>query len=65
MGNVSHVVPTIHPMLGLHCLPVVNHQPGFTAAAATETADRAVLDGAVAMAWTAVDLARARTANGG
>lgn len=21
MGNVSHVVPTIHPMLGLDCTP--------------------------------------------
>ncbi|MFG2005137.1 M20 family metallopeptidase [Spirillospora sp. NPDC048911] len=57
MGNVSHVVPTIHPMLGLDCLPAVNHQPEFTAACATPTADRAVLDGATAMAWTAIDLA--------
>ncbi|MBW0105411.1 M20 family metallopeptidase [Pseudonocardia sp. KRD291] len=56
MGNVSHVVPTIHPMLGLDCA-AVNHQPEFTAAAVTPTADRAVVDGAVAMAWTAVDLA--------
>lgn len=57
MGNVSHVVPTIHPMLGLDCAPAVNHQPEFTAAAATPAADRAVIDGAVAMAWTAADLA--------
>lgn len=57
MGNVSHVVPTIHPMLGLDCLPAVNHQPEFTAACATPAADRAVLDGATAMAWTAIDLA--------
>lgn len=63
MGNVSHAVPTIHPMLGLDCLPAVNHQPEFTDAAASEAADRAVLDGATAMAWTAVDLARA--AHGG
>ncbi|MEU8490303.1 MAG: M20 family metallopeptidase [Actinomycetota bacterium] len=57
MGNVSHVVPTIHPMLGLDCAPAVNHQPEFTAAAVTPAADRAVLDGAIAMAWTAADLA--------
>jgi len=57
MGNVSHHVPVIHPMLGLDCLPAVNHQPEFTAACVTATADRAVLDGAIAMAWTAVDLA--------
>lgn len=57
MGNVSHVVPTIHPMLGLDCAPAVNHQPEFTAAAVTPAADRAVVDGAIAMAWTAADLA--------
>lgn len=59
MGNVSHVVPTIHPMLGLDCAPAVNHQPEFTAACVTAAADRAVLDGALAMAWTAADLAAA------
>lgn len=57
MGNVSHVVPTIHPMLGLGCAPAANHQPEFTAACITPAADRAVLDGAIAMAWTAADLA--------
>ncbi|MEU8633069.1 amidohydrolase [Amycolatopsis sp. NPDC048633] len=57
MGNVSHAVRAIHPMLGLDCAPAVNHQPEFTAACVTATADRAVLDGAIAMAWTAADLA--------
>ncbi|OLM19410.1 MULTISPECIES: M20 family metallopeptidase [unclassified Pseudonocardia] len=60
MGNVSHVVPTIHPMLGLDCAPAVNHQPEFTAAAISPAADRAVLDGAIAMVWTAADLAAGR-----
>ncbi|GGT85287.1 M20 family metallopeptidase [Actinomadura citrea] len=59
MGNVSHAVPAIHPMLGLDCLPAVNHQPEFTAACVTPAADKAVLDGATAMARTAIDLARA------
>ena len=59
MGNVSHAVPTIHPMLGLDCGPAVNHQPEFTAACVTGAADRAVLDGAIGMAWTAVDVALA------
>ncbi|MGY0499336.1 M20 family metallopeptidase [Nocardia sp. FBN12] len=59
MGNVSHVVPTIHPMLGLDCAPAVNHQPEFAAACITATADRAVLDGAIGMAWTAIDIALA------
>lgn len=57
MGNVSHVVPTIHPTLGLDCAPAANHQPEFTAACVTPTADQAVVEGAIAMAWTAADLA--------
>ena len=57
MGNVSLVLPTIHPMLGLGCLPVVNHQPEFTAQCVTPTADQAVTDGATAMAWTVIDAA--------
>ncbi len=57
MGDVSLAVPSIHPMIGIDSLPAVNHQPGFTDAAASEAADRAIRDGAVAMAWTAIDLA--------
>jgi amidohydrolase len=57
MANVSLAVPTIHPMLGLDSLPAVNHQPEFTTHCATPTADKAALDGAVAMAWTSIDLA--------
>ncbi|MEV5646615.1 M20 family metallopeptidase [Nocardia sp. NPDC052254] len=57
MGNVSHVVPTIHPMLGLNCHPAVNHQPEFADACVGPAADRAVVDGAIAMAWTTIDFA--------
>jgi metal-dependent amidase/aminoacylase/carboxypeptidase family protein len=57
MANVSLAIPTIHPMLGLNCMPAVNHQPEFTAACITPTADQAVTDGAIAMAWTCVDIA--------
>jgi amidohydrolase len=57
MGNVSLVIPSIHPAIGIDSLPAVNHQPEFTSACATESADQAVIDGAVAMAWTAIDLA--------
>jgi len=35
----------------------VNHQPEFTAHCITEAADRAIVDGALAMAWTAIDIA--------
>jgi amidohydrolase len=58
MGNVSYVVPSIHPIIGIGSAPAVNHQPEFAAAAATEAADRAILDGAIALAWTVVDAAR-------
>lgn len=57
MGNVSLKVPTIHPFIGIDSLPAVNHQPGFTDAAARPAADQAVIDGAVALAWTAIDAA--------
>jgi metal-dependent amidase/aminoacylase/carboxypeptidase family protein len=57
MGNVSLALPSIHPMIGIESLPAVNHQPEFTAHCATPVADGAVMDGALAMAWTAADLA--------
>ncbi|HEX2850461.1 MAG TPA: M20 family metallopeptidase [Acidimicrobiales bacterium] len=57
MANISLAMPTIHPMLGLDCFPVSNHQPEFAAFCATPTADKAMHDGAVAMAWTCIDLA--------
>lgn len=57
MANVSHRFPTIHPMisLGRDCPPI--HNQAFADAAASATGDRAVWDGALAMAWTCVDLA--------
>lgn len=57
MGNVSIAIPSIHPMLGIDSLPAVNHQAGFAAAAVSPAADRAVLDGALAMARTVIDIA--------
>ncbi len=57
MGNVSHRLPAIHPIIGINSLPAVNHQPEFAAHCATEVADRAIFDGALAMVWTAIDAA--------
>jgi metal-dependent amidase/aminoacylase/carboxypeptidase family protein len=57
MGNVSLVLPAIHPAIGIDSLPAVNHQPEFTAHCITAAADKAVIDGSIAMAWTAIDLA--------
>ncbi|MGH8160593.1 MAG: M20 family metallopeptidase [Gammaproteobacteria bacterium] len=57
MGNISLALPAIHPFIGLDSLPAVNHQPEFTAHCITGIADQAVVDGALAMAWTAIDMA--------
>jgi hypothetical protein len=61
MGNISLAMPAIHPMIGINSLPAVNHQPEFAAHCATDVADKAVYDGALAMAWTIIDVA---TSNG-
>jgi amidohydrolase len=55
MGNVSLALPSIHPSISIDSLPAVNHQSEFTAHCAGPAADKAVLDGAIAMAWTAID----------
>ncbi|MEX0785462.1 MAG: M20 family metallopeptidase [Dehalococcoidia bacterium] len=57
MGNVSLALPSIHPLIGIGSLPAVNHQPEFAEHCATAAADKACIDGALAMAWTAIDLA--------
>jgi amidohydrolase len=57
MGNVSLEIPSIHPLIGIDSLPAVNHQPEFTAHCATPSADKALFDGALAMAWTTLDIA--------
>ncbi|MCS0637480.1 M20 family metallopeptidase [Streptomyces sp. LP05-1] len=60
MGNVSHAVPSIHPVLDISGGTCGPHEPEFAEAAVSPVAERALLDGAVAMAWTAADLAYAR-----
>ncbi|WP_051844314.1 M20 family metallopeptidase [Streptomyces sp. NRRL S-813] len=55
MGNVSQVVPAIHPYIGIGSLPATNHQHEFAAYCVGGTAQRALLDGAIALAWTGVD----------
>ena len=58
MGNVSLVVPAIHPYIGIGSLPAVNHQKEFAAHCVTPAADQALIDGAIGLAWTAADAAR-------
>ena len=47
-------LPGIHPVIGIDSGGAVTHQPEFAAACVTESADRAVIDGAMALARTAV-----------
>ena len=58
MANVSHVLPSLHPMLNIHCDPHVNHQREFAAATVDPPGHQAMRDGALGMAWTVVDIAR-------
>ena len=57
MGNVSQVVASIHPYIGIESAPAVNHQQEFAAACITPAADAALLDAAAALALTVVDAA--------
>ena len=57
MGNVSHVVPAIHAMIGMDTNGAVNHQPEIAAHTITPDGELAMRDGALAMAWTIIDLA--------
>jgi len=56
MGNVSYLVPSIHPMIQVAPRGVPIHTPEFAVHAASPAGDRAVIDGAKALAMTAVDL---------
>ena len=56
MGNISHLVPSIHPMVAASPPDVTIHTADFARYAAGPEGDRAVLDSAKAMASTVVDL---------
>ncbi len=55
MGNVSHRVPSIHPMVAVAPRGVPIHTPEFATHARSAAGDRAAVDGAVLLAATAVD----------
>jgi amidohydrolase len=55
MGNVSQRVPAIHPMLAAAPPHVTVHHPEFADWAGSELGDAAALDGAKALAMTALD----------
>ncbi len=57
MGNVTQVMPGIHPVIGVDAGGATVHQRAFAAAAAGPSADRAVVEGAIMLARTVVHLA--------
>lgn len=57
LGNVSQVIPAIHPILGIGRMWRFPHMVNFASQADTEEAYRAMLDGGLALAWTAADAA--------
>ena len=57
MGNVTKVMPGIHPIVGIDAGGASVHQPAFAAAAAGPSADTAVVEGAIMLARTVVRLA--------
>ena len=56
MGNVSHVVPALHPYVAIAPDEVAGHSPEFRAASVSPEGHAGLLDAAKALAMTAVDL---------
>ncbi len=56
MGNVSQLVPSIHPFVSIAPAEVAIHSTEFATAAGSESGIRGMLDGAKAMAMTIVDV---------
>ena len=56
MGNVSKLVPSIHPMVAIAPPQVALHTADFATWAAADSGQQGVVDGAKALALTAIDV---------
>jgi amidohydrolase len=56
MGNVSQVVPSIHPMIAIASPEVFIHTQEFASAAASEAGHEGLMDAAKAMVMTVADI---------
>jgi amidohydrolase len=56
IGNVSNVVPTIHPYIGISNSSIVGHTREFASATITNFAHERLLTGALALAYTGYDV---------
>ncbi len=57
MGDVTRALPGIHPMIAIRGARHHPHTAGFAGEAVTPAADDALIDGALAMAFTGIDAA--------
>jgi len=57
MGNITQAMPGIHPIVRVDAGGASLHQPEFTAAAVSASADDAVIDGSIMLARTVIRLA--------
>ena len=57
MANVSRALPSIHPLIGLDSGGAVIHEPAFAEVAVGPSSERALVDAALSMAFTAIDAA--------
>jgi amidohydrolase len=55
-GNISHLIPAIHPMMAAVPRGTAFHTPDFAQYSASDAAMTAMLDSAKAMAMTAIDI---------
>ena len=55
MGNVSQIVNAFHPYIGVGS-EASNHQAEFAESCVGDRAERTLIDGATALAWTAADV---------
>jgi amidohydrolase len=53
-GNVSQRLPGLHADMAVYCFPAVNHQHEFAAACISPEGDKTMLEGAMALALTAL-----------
>jgi amidohydrolase len=56
IGNVSQIVPTIHPYLKICETGIGGHTAPFAEAAKSPEADKLTADGSIMLAWTAADV---------
>jgi amidohydrolase len=56
MGNVSHLIPSIHAIIAIASIEVANHSTEFAEAAASDAGLKGLTDAAKAMAMTVGDL---------